>query len=163
MKILRMPILSGPRPASLLAACLLAASPWAMAQQTPLTGQMMGGRAGAAAPATAGGTAATAPLRERAAAPDTDAATDDRAQAAAALPADDAGATAAFRAAQVGDTTRHLLQLQADDRRPGARLPMLGDEASAGYDRYLKSFSHPIPEFYESSVGSNSGGANSGR
>lgn len=144
----------------LLAACLLALPVCALAQQNPLTGQMMSGRdeAPVAAPAPAAALApvesspaSTTPLRETAA------------PSAAPDAVADTTFAPAFRAAQVGDTTRHLLQLQADDSRPGARLPMLGDEASASYDRYLKSFTHPIPEFYEPSVGNNSGGANGGR
>lgn len=138
----------------LAAACLLGLPAWAMAQQEPLTGRMMGGHADASAPAPAAAAvpaapAATAPLRESATPPD-----------AYDTPAPDAAFAPGFRAAQVGDTTRYLLQLQADDSRPGNRLPMLGDEASAAYDRYMKSFSHAIPEFYEPSV-STSG--NSGR
>ncbi|MFC5743256.1 DUF3613 domain-containing protein [Dyella tabacisoli] len=65
-----------------------------------------------------------------------------------------------YYAAQVGDTTRHLLQLQADGTQAGKHLPMLGDEASASYRRYLKSFEHPIPEYYQTTVGKNS---NNGR
>lgn len=53
---------------------------------------------------------------------------------------------------QIGDTTRYLLQLQASGHAAGTSLPMLGDEASASYRRYLKSFEHPIPEFYETPV-----------
>jgi hypothetical protein len=59
----------------------------------------------------------------------------------------------AFRASQVGDATRYLLQLQADGNQSGKPLPMLGDEATASYRRYLKSFDHPIPDFYETTVG----------
>jgi hypothetical protein len=59
---------------------------------------------------------------------------------------------APFHANQVGDTTRYLLQLQADGRQAGKPLPMLGDEATASYRRYLKSFEHPIPDFYETTL-----------
>jgi hypothetical protein len=59
---------------------------------------------------------------------------------------------APFRASQVGDTTRYLLQLQADGSAAGKPLPMLGDEASASYRRYLKSFEHPIPDFYQTTL-----------
>lgn len=53
---------------------------------------------------------------------------------------------------QVGDTTRALLQLQADSNRPGTALPMLGEAASRSYQRYLNSFDHPIPEYFEAAL-----------
>jgi hypothetical protein len=55
-------------------------------------------------------------------------------------------------AAQIGDTTRSLLQWQADGRYAAKPLPILGNEASASYQRYLKSFEHPIPEFYDTNL-----------
>lgn len=129
----------GPMVVALMAVCLLAVSPRGMAQQQPLTGQMMGGRAIAPSPATpaAAPPAAAAPSHQADGSP---------------------ASTPAFRTNEVGDTTHYLLGLQADDDRPGTRLPMLGNEASASYDRYMKSFSHGIPEFYESSVGKNGSG-----
>ncbi|GLQ99753.1 DUF3613 domain-containing protein [Dyella mobilis] len=59
----------------------------------------------------------------------------------------------AFHANQVGDATRYVLQLQTGGTQSAKPLPMLGDEATAAYRRYLKSFDHPIPDFYESPVG----------
>lgn len=56
---------------------------------------------------------------------------------------------------QVGDTTRYLLQLQVAGTQAGAPLPTLGEEATASYRRYLKSFEQPIPEFFGSPVGKN--------
>jgi len=54
---------------------------------------------------------------------------------------------------QIGDTTRALLQLQADSSRTGSTaLPMLGEAASRSYQRYLKSFDHPIPEYFEAAL-----------
>jgi hypothetical protein len=65
-----------------------------------------------------------------------------------------ASATApSFHANDVGDTTRYLLQLQASGAQAGKPLPMLGDEATASYRRYLKSFEHPIPEYFDTTVG----------
>ncbi|GGA01856.1 DUF3613 domain-containing protein [Dyella caseinilytica] len=61
-----------------------------------------------------------------------------------------------FHASQVGDTTRYVLQLQADGTQAGKPLPMLGDEATAAYRRYLKSFEHPIPDFYDTTLSKNS-------
>jgi hypothetical protein len=61
-----------------------------------------------------------------------------------------------FRASQIGDTTRYVLQLQANGTQAGKALPMLGDEATAAYQRYLKSFEHPIPDLYETTLSKNS-------
>lgn len=60
---------------------------------------------------------------------------------------------------EIGSTTRHLLQLQADNAIAGPPRPMLGAEASAAYQRYLDSFNHPIPEFFETNVETASGGS----
>ncbi|MCD9087419.1 DUF3613 domain-containing protein [Stenotrophomonas sp. SY1] len=63
--------------------------------------------------------------------------------------------------AQIGDTTRALLQLQADGSRAGNALPMLGEAASRSYQRYLNSFDHPIPEYFEATLpSSEQGGGN---
>lgn len=153
-------------PAMLLALALLPSL--AMAQQQPLTGQMMGGyrpaaaatptsaapaqpvtAAAATAPATTQSMAARAPAQPSPVASEpADAFEPAHAQASVAEP---------FYPEQTGDTTRHLLQMQADDSRPGSRLPILGDEASASYRRYMKSFDHDIPEFYEATVEKDNG------
>ena len=49
----------------------------------------------------------------------------------------------------VGDITRALFEAQADGRRAGGALPMLGPVSSAAWNRYLESFSHPIPEWFQ--------------
>jgi len=116
----------------------------ALAQQEPLTGTMMSHRElrtpppHASAGMTEDGAMATAPGNSTIATP---------------MPSDDA-----FVAAEPGDATRHLLEMQVSASRPGPRLPMLGDEATASYRRYLKSFEHPIPEFYKATVGKNGDG-----
>lgn len=56
------------------------------------------------------------------------------------------------RPAQVGLATRRLLQLQASGEAGAPALPMLGAPASAAYKRYLTSFSHPIPEYFDTAV-----------
>ncbi|KRG70281.1 hypothetical protein ABB27_04970 [Stenotrophomonas terrae] len=53
---------------------------------------------------------------------------------------------------QIGDTTRDLLRMQADGSRAGNALPMLGEAASRSYQRYLNSFDHPIPEYFEAAL-----------
>jgi hypothetical protein len=108
----------------------------AQQQQQPLTGQMMDGQNGIA-PTTATATAAPTATQSAPAAP-------------SAL--DDA---ATYNPAQFGDTTRHVLQLQVDGSLAGKHLPMLGDEAGASYQRYMKSFEHPIPEFFQATVAQN--------
>ncbi|MBX6319186.1 MAG: DUF3613 domain-containing protein [Pigmentiphaga sp.] len=48
-----------------------------------------------------------------------------------------------------GDVTRAVLRAQAEGRLAGQALPMLGATAAPSWKRYVESFSHPIPEFYE--------------
>jgi hypothetical protein len=133
----------------------------AMAQQVPVTGQMLGdgGTAAAAAPAQATAvpaaaqvsTAVTVPLNS---------------SYAAAPPAVASAAVAPPPVGQhrspgtsVGETTRNLLQMQADGSQAGKPLPMLGVEASVSYSRYLKSFNHDIPEFFKTNVGNSGNGS----
>ncbi|PMQ06483.1 hypothetical protein DyAD56_05735 [Dyella sp. AD56] len=101
------------------------------AQQAPITGQMLGptdSPAAANAPATS---PTPAPIQ----------------------PTPVADATP-----QIGDVTRQLLSMQAQGTHAGKLLPIPGQQASASYQRYLKSFEHPIPEFYEAAVSKNSTG-----
>ena len=58
-----------------------------------------------------------------------------------------------------GTVTRSLLDLQVSGSRAGKALPILGDEASASYVRYMKSFEHPIPEFFQGTVAKSAGPA----
>ena len=109
---------------------LLGTAP-AVAQQRPLTGQMLGEQPPAPPPVPpAPPAAAPAPV---AVAP---------APVTLALPP----------RPQLGDTTRALLQLQASGERAGKPHTVLGDQASRSYARYLNSFDHPIPEYLEYSV-----------
>jgi len=66
---------------------------------------------------------------------------------------------------QVGDTTRALLRLQASGERAGTPLPILGDQASASYKRYIDSFTHPIPAYLAPNVrpDASGGAADSGK
>lgn len=121
----------------------------AMAQQTPVTGQMMA-QGSAVAPAS-GNPASASPATV--------------AMGAAHAPSGYASGATAPRAVEspppvtvIGETTRSLLQMQVDGAQAGKHLPMLGAEASASYDRYLKSFSHDIPEFYKTAVSKDSNG-----
>lgn len=53
---------------------------------------------------------------------------------------------------EIGDTTRALLRMQAEGTYAGRSLPILGDQASRSYQRYIDSFEHPIPERFEQAV-----------
>lgn len=109
------------------------------AQQAPITGQM-------GAPTASAGNAAIQPTPP-AAAP------------VQAPPVADSTETAT----SIGSVTKQLFAMQSRGTNNGRALPIPGPEASASYQRYLKSFTHPIPEFYEANVSKNSGGlGNSG-
>lgn len=116
----------------------------ATAQQVPVTGRMLGPGPHTAAPATppappaaAMQIADTRPLPMPAPLPATTART------------------------EPGDATRQLLRLQASGAHAGRSLPVLGDQAHASYTRYLKSFEHELPEYFENTVGkTRSGGGN---
>lgn len=56
----------------------------------------------------------------------------------------------------VGGDTRSLLSMQADPGRPGKPVPVSGAAAALAWERYLNSFSHPIPEFMEERVSTQS-------
>lgn len=137
-------------------ACLLMAAT-VQAQQQPLTGQMLGG----AAPVPT----APTPLQAEALAT-----VDLAAPEAPASPAPPptvvsapmpAASTAPVRG-QIGDATRNLFRLQASGQQAGPRLPILGDQATLSYARYLKSFQHEIPDFFETDVGKSKGTSSSG-
>ncbi|MGI4983212.1 MAG: DUF3613 domain-containing protein [Janthinobacterium lividum] len=53
---------------------------------------------------------------------------------------------------EFGHATRAALALQVGGTSAGPVLPMPGEEAGAAYKRYLDSFTHPIPEFFEKKV-----------
>lgn len=110
-----------------------------LAQQRPLTGQMLGD-----APPT---TTPAAPLPGPTAPPPPSSL-----QGLPPLPAGAPLAQPLPARPQIGDTTRALLHLQASGASAGPRLPILGDQASLSYARYLESFTHPIPEFLDTSV-----------
>lgn len=137
--------------------CMLGAAA-VHAQQPPLTGQMLGGVPSAAqdSPALRSG---ALPAVETPAATRLD----------PAVPPQVPGATTAGAVRttsahdQVGQTTRSLLRLQASGQHAGPRLPILGDQATLSYARYLKSFEHDIPDFFETDVGKSKGSSSTGR
>jgi len=77
-------------------------------------------------------------------------------QNAATIPVADAPASAP---PGIGDTTRALLRLQADGTQAGNVLPMLGEAASRSYQRYLDSYDHPIPEYFDAALPAPESGA----
>lgn len=105
---------------------------------------------------------AAAPLPAPAQAPAAVAPTPASAPAAAARPVVQAVAapTSAPAPAQspaaepaFGDTTRLLIAAQGDGRRAGTDLPMLGEAATRAWERYMDSFSQPIPEWFNDQRG----------
>lgn len=128
-------------------ALLLMLVTWAVpviAQQAPLTGQMLGGQDGP--------TAVTTPLPPPAPVEPVPAYVERAPAYAAATPAERYTPPAPPPRGEIGQTTRDLLRMQAQGTHAGARLPILGDQAAASYARYLKSFEHEIPEFLKTSV-----------
>jgi hypothetical protein len=65
--------------------------------------------------------------------------------------------SAAPRDSEVGHSTTNWLDLQVSGREAGPPRPMLGAEASVSYGRYLDSFNHRIPEFFNSSLKASTG------
>ncbi|MGE8704716.1 MAG: DUF3613 domain-containing protein [Achromobacter sp.] len=51
-----------------------------------------------------------------------------------------------------GDVTRGLLAAQADGRRAGNALPVLGQVSTAAWNRYVESFKQPIPVWFDRNV-----------
>lgn len=131
---------------TLLAALGLALALPAAAQQTPVTGQMMDGQTPVATPVPA-------PPPQRVAPPAASAGYANANMPPLADVGDDGG---------IGSTTRQLLRMQTSGSQAGQPLPMLGDEATAAYRRYMQSFNHPIPEFFQSAVNRNGNAGSSG-
>ncbi|PJL04421.1 DUF3613 domain-containing protein [Stenotrophomonas maltophilia] len=130
----------------------------AQAQQQPLTGQMLGGST-PAAPASQPLQSEPLPTVDLAAP-----ATPTPVTAPTAVVAADgiAPATRPVRS-QIGDTARNLFRLQASGQQAGQHLPILGDQATLSYARYIKSFEHEIPDFFETDVAKSKGTSSSGR
>lgn len=58
---------------------------------------------------------------------------------------------------ELGRGTRSLLALQVSGAVAGPALPMLGATVDVSYKRYLESFGHAIPEFFQEKVPTNQG------
>lgn len=48
----------------------------------------------------------------------------------------------------VGDATRGLLDIQRNGSQAGPMQPLTGEQATLGYVRHMRSFTHPLPEFF---------------
>lgn len=139
--------------ALLMLACAAMAPSAAHAQtNAPLTGGMSAAP-GAAAPGAAVPDAAASPT----AMPDRPVVQ----QVQTPMPAAPAAATATTASAAssapaapeaFGDVTRGLLAAQADGRRAGNALPVLGPVSTAAWNRYVESFKQPIPVWFDRNV-----------
>ncbi|AKP89703.1 DUF3613 domain-containing protein [Achromobacter ruhlandii] len=130
---------------------LAGAAPWASQAQsnTPLTGAMSGGGVAQAAPVPATAPAA-APAAQMPARPVVQ-----QVQTPMPQPAPQAAAQPEQAREEFGDITRGLLAAQADGRRAGAALPVLGAASTAAWNRYIDSFTRPIPEWFDKRVQTN--------
>lgn len=61
---------------------------------------------------------------------------------------------------EVGSSVREALEMQRSGEHSAPMRPMLEDVADRSYERYLESFTYPIPERFErdNSFSSDSGG-----
>jgi hypothetical protein len=62
----------------------------------------------------------------------------------------------------IGTATRQALELQRGGAQSSPAQPMSGEQAGLAYDRYMKSFSNPIPEFFNSSLKTSSDAGSTG-
>jgi hypothetical protein len=78
-----------------------------------------------------------------------------------AQPADPQPTTAQL---PVGQQTRTLLEIQRNGSQAGAAIPLGGEQAAIGYERYMRSFRYELPEFFTSQATGSPlrGGAGSG-
>lgn len=134
-------------PLATLAIALSTPHASAQSTQSPLTGQMLGERMTPAHTVQSAQPLATVDTRAAPPAP----------------PPPTYVHTSTTARPQHGDSVRNLLRLQASGQQAGARLPILGDQATASYARYLKSFEHEIPDFFETDVTRGSGTSGSSR
>ena len=49
---------------------------------------------------------------------------------------------------EIGADTRAILAVQREGTQAGPLLPMHGEQAALGYERYMNSFRFALPEFY---------------
>ena len=72
---------------------------------------------------------------------------------ATAVPVQQKGVAVWWDITPVGETTRDLMAAQAAGAQASTEsLPTLGATASRSWDRYLESFNHPVPEWFQERV-----------
>ena len=49
---------------------------------------------------------------------------------------------------EIGASTRAILAIQREGTQAGPMVPLSGEQAALGYERYLNSFRFALPEFY---------------
>lgn len=60
-----------------------------------------------------------------------------------------AGTAIAGSVTDIGQTTRSVLAMQAEGTNSVEPRPMLKEVAQRTYERFLESFTHPIPDQFE--------------
>ena len=143
------------RPISLavfvLASTCAALAPFAAIAQAnaPLTGSMSAVPASASAAVAATSTMPDRPVVQQVQTPLPPAVTPPTASSASAATVE---SPTPARQEAFGDVTRGLLAAQADGRRAGNALPILGPVSTAAWNRYLESFKQPIPVWFDRNV-----------
>ena len=134
-----------------LASACAALAPFAAHAQAnaPLTGSMSAAPASASAALASTATMPDRPVVQQVQTPLPPAVTPSTASSAAAPTAE---SSAPARQEAFGDVTRGLLAAQADGRRAGNALPILGPVSTAAWNRYLESFKQPIPVWFDRNV-----------
>lgn len=66
-------------------------------------------------------------------------------------PAHEQGTQAVFSRERIGQATQHLFDMQRNPQHPRERS-IEGEQASRSYSRYLKSFTHEIPQAFETGM-----------
>jgi len=134
-----------------LASACAALAPFAANAQAnaPLTGSMSAAPASASAALASTATMPDRPVVQQVQTPLPPAVTPSTASSASAPTAE---SSAPARQEAFGDVTRGLLAAQADGRRAGNALPILGPVSTAAWNRYLESFKQPIPVWFDRNV-----------
>ncbi|EHP39968.1 hypothetical protein OR16_28564 [Cupriavidus basilensis OR16] len=58
---------------------------------------------------------------------------------------------------EVGPRTRGILEIQRSGAQAGELQVLHGEQAALSYQRYMATFTYPIPEFYTGQAGSKNG------
>lgn len=137
-----------------LASACAALAPFAAQAQAnvPLTGSMSAVPASASAAVASTATMPDRPVVQQVQTPLPPAVTPSTPSTATSASTPGAESSAPARQEAFGDVTRGLLAAQADGRRAGNALPILGPVSTAAWNRYLESFKQPIPVWFDRNV-----------